>query len=700
MISVKSRKLCSIIFCVVLALSLCGMTLTLKTFSANAVDSDVSSAINDFSMENSASVRIGSNDNKYGLRYAFTMPEASYNTVKSAYPDVTFGILIAPNEWNDICELNAANVFGTDAKYCYATFNKTTGKWDKPANSEGKSQIINFSTNELTENIEGKLGFTGAMVNLLENNLTREFRAVAYISYTNDGVTEYVFKNDDRTVRSMTYVAMLALEEQNSGLGSESKTFLQTNYVDKVKNLDTNYFVEYYKQNDNGDYVKDETLTKTIATKIATEVSATVESLDGYVFNAAKGKLTGKAYPNDKLTLSVYYDKEDAHAFKWEKKDTAYEYKCSNCGTVSKSLTKHEFDTKTLTSRFAVSAGETNAVSFENSKISVNLSAGNGASETSIVLDKKYEEFVMNYHFEYLSTAYTGERYAKINVGNCSVKYYPYADLIQVYSGADVVAACYGGHLSEHLEIDVEIKLLDGKLFVSVDGELLQSILEDDCDYTVNNVTGAQTIGIYASRVQFEMSDLVMYNGAGEDRKESDVYDSAKLKQSTVTCPTYGENNVSLENDKIKFTLSNDTASSSNEYDAKVTLGTAYTGNFELNFDLTYETGHTSTRFLAIYIGGVTFRIDPSEEKVLAVRGSYDQTAAYATIQNATYMSGNITIRLENGNIYFLHNGERLAFNGDSNFYFSNIDSSSGLNIVFAARRLNLEISNLTVTEI
>ena len=61
-------------------------------------------------------------------------------------------------------------------------------------------------------------------------------------------------------------------------------------------------------------------------------------------------------------------------------------------------------------------------------------------------------------------------------------------------------------------------------------------------------------------------------------------------------------------------------------------------------------------------------------------------------------MSGKITVKLENGNIYFYHNGTRLAFDGNSDFYFSNIDSSAGLDITFVARRLNVEISNLTIT--
>ncbi len=387
------------------------------------------------------------------------------------------------------------------------------------------------------------------------------------------------------------------------------------------------------------------------------------------------------------------------HAFVWGKGETAYEKACSDCKKVSKSLAQQDLTKQTLTSRLVVVEGESNAVTLDNAQIKVVLSVGTGANETSAVLDKKYEEFVMSYHFNYLSPTHTGERYADVRIGNYSVRYNPYSDQFQVLSGTTAIATCYDGALSRHPEIDVEIKLLDGKLSILVDGELLMAEGEDDC--TVSNVTGAQVIGVYASRVQFELSNLVMYNGTGVDRIEKDVYDSAKLRESAVTCPEYSGNSISLENDKIKFTLSQDTAATTTDYDATVTLGTAYKGNFEVNFDLTYEVGHTQKRFIAITIGGVTFRIEPSEEKVIAYRGSYDTPQTeYATNQNMAYMSGKITIRLENGNIYFFHNGNRLAFNGNTNFYFDGIDSSEGLNIVFSARRLNLEISNLSVTKL
>lgn len=389
---------------------------------------------------------------------------------------------------------------------------------------------------------------------------------------------------------------------------------------------------------------------------------------------------------------------KNAHTFISEKGETAYETKCSACGKVIKSIEKHAFTTATMFERFTVSSPEQNSVSFSDNKITVNLSTATGLSDTSVLLDKKYAEFILDFKFKYTSTDHTGERYAMVKIGEYAVKYYPYNDQLQVVCGSELLASCYEGALSQHAEIECEIRLSDGKLYVTVDGMALVTA-ESDC--IADNITAAQAIGVYANRVGFEISDFVMFHGTdGVDRVERVIFNSEKLNESTVNVPTYGENAVSLTEDKIKFALSMDTDPESASYDASVKLAYAAKGNFELNFDLAYETGHTQKRFIEITIGGVSFVILPSEEKVFAMRGTFAEPTSwvYQTEQNVAYMSGKIIVKLENGNIYFYHNGTRLAFDGNSDFYFSNIDSSAGLDITFVARRLNVEISNLTIT--
>ncbi len=387
--------------------------------------------------------------------------------------------------------------------------------------------------------------------------------------------------------------------------------------------------------------------------------------------------------------------------FEWAYGENAYENKCAVCSKVEKSLTKTSLNTAEITNRFEVKEGETGAVSLADDKITVNLSTETVQGETSLLLDKKYGEFALTFKFNYTSASHTGERYATIKIGDYSVKYYPYNGNLQVLFGIDAqpIAMAFAGSLPE--EIAFKIRVIDGKLYVSANDTPL--VTSEDNDYIVSGLTKPQTIGIYAYRVGFVMSEMNLYCGEdGVERVQKDVYDSEALKKSSAVVPEYEGNTVSFDDDKITFALSKDTPEASPDYDASVTLGKTYRGDFQIDFDLNYGdlTGYTQTRFLEIQLGGVSFVIKPSEEKVLAMRGTHNAPASgvYATEAKAEYLTGRMTVKLENGNVYFYHNGNRLAFNGDGNFYFSNIDSSEGLSVTFNARRLNLTISNLTVT--
>lgn len=311
MIKFKSKYLCMVIFCVAFALSLCGIMVSTKPNAASA-ETDITKALNDFSLKDGASVRIGSSYTDSGLKYAFIMPKESYETVKSTYPDATFGILIAPNEWLDDkgssgdedYSLTAENVFGANAKYCYATWDSENNTWVAPTESN-KKQIINFNTSVIAGESGSNVFFFGSMTNVLSKNYIREFAAVPYISYTVDGTTQYVFKTrQNSNIRSITYVAMLAIESNDNTI---DKDFLQEKYVEVAKGVDTTYSVNYYKQN--GDSYEEVGAPSTKETTVATKVVATPNAYEGYVLNAEKSTLTGNAYPNNKLNLSIYYDK-------------------------------------------------------------------------------------------------------------------------------------------------------------------------------------------------------------------------------------------------------------------------------------------------------------------------------------------------------------------------------------------------------
>lgn len=141
-----------------------------------------------------------------------------------------------------------------------------------------------------------------------------------------------------------------------------------------------------------------------------------------------------------------------------------------------------------------------------------------------------------------------------------------------------LVASCYEGALSQHLTVDVEVKLIAGKLSVIVDE---QELTKKDSDCIASGITGYQEIGIYANRVGLEMSDISLCHGAGQDRVvefATFTYDSQALKDSTVTVPEYTGNSASLEDNKIKFVLSDGTAHDSADYDAQVVLNKITSG--------------------------------------------------------------------------------------------------------------------------
>ncbi len=292
-------------------------TVSAGALLAGAETMSVSDAVKSFSINDGASVRIvDSNKANNGLKYIVSMPKTAYETVKNAYADVTFGVLIAPEEWLiDGYELTEANVFGANAVYGFAEY--VNGQWvyegDKP-------QIVNLSTNVLTANVENSsvMEFGGAMVNIRDgvndtttNNLAYEFRGVGYMSYTESGATKYVFVGDDDNVRSMTHVAQMAIE---SGVLEDAadEEWLQEYYIDPVTNVATSYTVEHYLQGADGEYTLKETQKVSDNVTIDDTVSLTANSYAGYTYNEANSKTTGKAYANGKLTLSAYYDRNTA----------------------------------------------------------------------------------------------------------------------------------------------------------------------------------------------------------------------------------------------------------------------------------------------------------------------------------------------------------------------------------------------------
>lgn len=283
---------------------------------ANAETMSVAEAVASFQMEGGAYVRATGQDKAdNGLKYVVSMPKTAYEKVKETYADVTFGVLIAPEEWlTEGHELTAENVFGDEADYGFAKWNGSEWVYEGT-----KPQIVNLSTSvlETSEKDASRVEYGGAMVNIRDgvndvttNNLAREFRGVGYMSYTVGTEMQYVFVGNDENVRSMTYVAQRALE--SGAVSGDIATWVRQNYVDAVTDVATSYTVEHYLQKADGTYALKDKTTVSENVTIDDDAQATANEYSGYTYNAALGKSSGKTYANGRLALTFYYDREQA----------------------------------------------------------------------------------------------------------------------------------------------------------------------------------------------------------------------------------------------------------------------------------------------------------------------------------------------------------------------------------------------------
>ena len=225
-------------------LALCCVASGSVLSTVNASAEEVNNTVNtvNFQMTSGASIRIDANTqdgkDENGIRYQIKMPDSEYKALESnsAYDSVSYGILIAPNEYvTKYGALDKANVFGKEAVYDWAVKNEN-GNWVYEGDGS-KTRIMNFESDILSpwSKDETVRTYFGSIVNLDETNLPRDFVGVGYIKYTKDGVTDYVFAQANDNVRSMSQVARLAYADTSANaLDQTTKDELKKTYIDDV----------------------------------------------------------------------------------------------------------------------------------------------------------------------------------------------------------------------------------------------------------------------------------------------------------------------------------------------------------------------------------------------------------------------------------------------------------------------------------
>ena len=301
----KRKGLISVLAVSALGLATVGVA-SLNTVSVADAENQAVSAI--AWMEDGASVRFGSAGN--GLRFTMQIRADAFDA------NATYGILIAPEDGYTLTE---ENVFGANAIYNWAVKDEN-GNWKYTA-EENKTQIVNLVTegfNDDTVEIDGvKVAvkeFYGSLINMDEANIGREFRGVGYIRTGTEGNYSYTLVGDSDNVRSMAYVAQLAIEDTSSKAPTQTqKEQLQINYLNKVADVASSYTQEYYLEQADGTYAKAEALTEVmseyngVATKVGTQVAFVGKEIAGYEQVDGEGVLSGTVYANDKLVLKGYY---------------------------------------------------------------------------------------------------------------------------------------------------------------------------------------------------------------------------------------------------------------------------------------------------------------------------------------------------------------------------------------------------------
>lgn len=199
----KQKNLLIVILSVFFAISLLFGIGVKKAFAAS--DSVLDSV--SFTMQNGASVR---KEEPTGLRFRSLLSKEDYNKLTENvgegkdYTSLTFGMLIAPQDYAEKKELNEANVFGENAVYTF----------DENDIDSEKLKILNLYDNEMHETADGVMSFTGILTNVKSVNYNRRFVGVGYIKAVDkNGKAAYKFASANDNARSVIEVAQAAIEK-------------------------------------------------------------------------------------------------------------------------------------------------------------------------------------------------------------------------------------------------------------------------------------------------------------------------------------------------------------------------------------------------------------------------------------------------------------------------------------------------------
>ena len=248
-------------------------------------------------------------ENKNGIRFELKISDENYNAIiakveNGELANVEFGIAIAPRDYDETCQINAASMFGEGGEKKYDWANLKNGEWVYEGDGT-YTRIINLYTNRLVaDETNGGYHYYGRIYNIATENLDREYTGVGYVrEIGKDGTETYSFATANDNYRSMAYLGQVAVESESF---AEYKQTIQESYIDPVKNNDTTYSADIYAITEEGEVLLG---TEKVSAKIDSVITAP-EKTD-YIFDEsnAKNEIPKKVYANGKSSAKLYYGK-------------------------------------------------------------------------------------------------------------------------------------------------------------------------------------------------------------------------------------------------------------------------------------------------------------------------------------------------------------------------------------------------------
>lgn len=286
---------------------------------------------------------------------------------------------------------------------------------------------------------------------------------------------------------------------------------------------------------------------------------------------------------------------------------------------VSKQWTSEDFADSVID----VPEFENNSVSTANDKLAFDLSNDAPATDfdkqATVSFNKEFVgDFKVEYSLNYFSVSNSGPRYLMFTVGNAyALMFCPYNTDVQLLGSTTY-----------------DTKRLISKSFSANSGTFRVVRSGDELSFYVNGdrigdpqpyTAETARFGFKAHRVTAEVYDFKTQGTVKEvivDPDEGKTFvewTGGDFDDSVKYVPEYDGNSITVEDDKLKISLSKDTNTDSDAYDSSVVFNKVYEGDFTLEFTLNYlstTSDYSGLRYVMFTVGGFGIAYCPYCEKI------------------------------------------------------------------------------------